>query len=275
MADNKDNTTTAGSFMSIQMGGDDGPQIKEGTQDGLSDADVLEGVAEDVPDDAADPDDTGGDEPEADASEGESEGDDLGEFDPENLEAWNAKYAREDGNLNEEVLTAEWDANGGEGLKEETYKYLESRGISKTLAQQVEAAFKTQRDAAANAANDGDLELMTVAGGPEPLKAALDWGKSTGYDKAAQDRFNKVMEGKDPVAKKEAVELLMARYAAANPEEKPAVPKRDVTKQGGTPSRTTVKPFKDLSEYRAAVKAAGDNQAKVQEAARRRKASGF
>lgn len=276
MADDK-NAMTAGSFMSFQMGADGDQVVEEGTQDGLDTDAVLGGDdPEDVTADVATQDGDGGDGPEEGAGEdGPGVDEELGEFDPENVEAWDAKYQREDGTLNEEVLTKEFDANGGEGLSEDTYKYLEARGISKTFAKQVEAALKTQRDAAADPANDADVILMDVAGGPEPLKAALDWGKEGGYDKAAQDRFNKIMSGTDIDAKKEAIELLMGRFEKATTKPKPRVPARDVTKQGGSPARSAVKPFANREEYQKALKEAGDNQAKVREVTLRRKASKF
>lgn len=272
MAD--ENNTGAGEFMSITMGADGKPVIEKGTQDGLSTDDIeapevvddegTEGGAADA--DVSD-DDAGDDDTATDAEDGDDDGDDeegsdedLGEFDPEDVTAWDAKYTKEDGNLNEEVLTAEWDGNDG-SLNEETYKYLASKGISREFAKQVEAALKTQRDGAAEDTGkkvaEQDLELMTVAGGPDKLKEALEWGKGGGYSEDARKAFSELMATDNLDAKRDAVELLMARYEKSKG--KPKTPKRDATKQGGKPSRKTIQPFKSREDYYAALEAAGDN----------------
>jgi hypothetical protein len=281
MADNE-NPTGAGSFMSVTMG-DDGPEVKKGTQDGLSPDDVAD-VDDDLPSDdeqsAATEDDAGGDGPEADTAEGDEEGsdvEDLGDFDPENVEQWDAKYRDESGSFREDLLSAEFDANEGQGLNEATYDYLEAQGFKKDFVKDIEAALVTKRDAALSSADETTMALMTKAGGPDKLKKALDWGKTGGYDKASQERFNKVMSGDDPVAKQEAVELLMARFKSADPEavgeEKPQKPRRDATKGRGGPSKSSLKPFKNQKEYREALAEAGDNHEKIKQVTARRRAS--
>lgn len=245
-------------------------QYKEDNEDEALDTDApgkpegdTEGGDEEQGADADDED--GGDEGDGSEKSDESEPlEDLGEFDPEDAGKWDAQYVREDGTLNEENLSKEYFQNladGNDGLNEGTYEYLAAqRGISKEFAKQVEAALKTQRDASENSVKQQDMELFTLAGGPDQLKAALDWGKKGGYDKAAQKRFNKVMSGKDADSKKEAVELLMARHAKANPgKQKPRVPKRDATKGQGRKG-PGIKPFANRSEYRQAKADAGENQ---------------
>lgn len=213
---------------------------------------------------------------------------DLGEFDPEDTEKWDAQYRTEDGALNEEALSNEFWASakdGGPGsLNEGTYAYLESLGVSKAMAKNVEAALVTQADGEKKAVAEGDGALFQLAGdiagdpakGADVLQAALDWGKGGGYTEDAQKKFNDAAKSKDPVARSEAVELLVNRYIRANPDAapkpakqaKPRVPQRDATKgQGRTAGGG--KPFKSRSEYREARNQAGDNQSARREVAKR------
>lgn len=287
MADTNKDPFSSGDSLSITMGG----EVESETTDALSTDDIrMDAVTSelDTSEGASDADepnnDEGTDDPLADADEGDEVGDtednqedELGEFDPENAEAWDAKYLNEEGNYNEEALTAEFDGNEGKGLNEATYAYLATRGISKEFAKQIEAALVTKRDAdageVAKQKGQDDLQLMTIAGGPEPLKAALDWGKSEGYSEEAQKRFNAVMEGDDFVAKQEAVELLISRHSKAISSAKPTTPKRDATKGGGKPSKRSLQPFKSREEYHAALDAAGDNQTQIMGITRRWMAS--
>ncbi|RWI06809.1 MAG: hypothetical protein EOQ89_03505 [Mesorhizobium sp.] len=201
-------------------------------------------------DQGADQDDAGGDE------EGPGGEDDLGAFDPEDPEVvakFDQKYLKEDGFLDlDGVLTQEFWANaeaGKEGLNDETYAYLEARGISKAQVKQIEAMATTQKVQSEKSVVEADMKLFQVAGGPDKLQAALKWGKEGGYTADQQARFNKIAKGKDQAAKEEAVLALMARYEKANPPSKPRLPLRDGTKgQGqGAPS---IKPFKDRAEMR-------------------------
>lgn len=206
---------------------------------------------------------------------------DLGDFDPNDTEKWDAQYKTEDGTINEAALSAEFWKNGKDGdnykgLNEGTYKYLESLGISRQTAKNVEAALVTKQDADAKAAEGTDAELFTLAGGPDKLKAALDWGKAGGYTPEQRAKFDKVMKGKDKAAKAEAVELLIARHGKANPtpaKEKPRLPQRDATKGRGQPAGT--QPFANREEYRAARTAAGNNQAARRQVAERLARSSF
>lgn len=224
--------------------------------------------------------DAGG-EAEGDGEEGEAEGDeedlpDLGEFDPENAEAWDERYYPQ-GQMNKDLLSKEFFTNaakGEAGLNAATYDYLESKGISKGVAKEVEAALMTQREAEKAQVGKADVELMEIAGGPDVLGAALSWGKAGGYSKEEQKAFNAATKSKDPHVRRQAVESLMFRYGRANPDagEKPALPKRDATKGkpgGGGQPAAAVKPFATRDEYRRAKAEAGDNQARLREVTRR------
>lgn len=210
--------------------------------------------------DASDAD--GGDEEGADeegAAEDDGEGgeEDLGAFDPEDADSvakYDAKYLKEDGFLDlDGTLTKEfWDnsAAGKEGLNDDTYAYLEARGISKAQVKQIEAMAQTQKASDAEGVVKSDNKLFEVAGGADKLQAALKWGKDGGYTKEQQDRFNKITKGKDQAAKEEAVLALMARFEKANPVTKPKLPLRDGTKGQGQRA-PSVKPFKDRAEMKA------------------------
>lgn len=207
--------------------------------------------------------------------------------DPENLEAWNKEYVKEDGFLNIDRISAEFWRNvdgGGEGLNEATYEFLASKGISKEDAKKYEAMAINDRDFQSSSVSAHDQELFTVAGNPDSLRSALDWGKAGAYSEDQRKKFDKIMQGKDLDAKKEAVELLMARYEKSDDfkkkqEEtrkanKPTDQRRDATKGQGTP-KGDAKPFKDRAEWRAARKAAGDDSAKLRLVDARAKVSGF
>lgn len=271
-----ENPMSAGEFMSLTMGTGEEPKIERGTRDAV-DADNLDLDALDASDDPDAAEDGNGDGGPDEDGQDEIDSDevDLGEFSEENIEAWDARYKDDGGNFNMERLTAEFDANEGKGLNAATYDYLAAQGWKKEVVQQVEAALKTQRDAQTEKVSEADrhtMALFTLAGGPDPLRAAIEWGKKSGYTKAQQDAFNKVMDGKDLEAKEAAVALLMSRYQKspeAAERSKPKLPRRDVTKAAGKPARASLKPFASQDEYRAALKEAGGNQKAVAEITRR------
>jgi hypothetical protein len=207
--------------------------------------------------------------------------------DPENLEAWNKEYVKEDGFLNIDRISSEFWRNvdgGGEGLNEATYEFLASKGISKEDAKKYEAMAINDRDFQKSSVSAHDQELFTVAGGPDTLRLALDWGKEGAYSEDQRKKFDKIMQGKDLDAKKEAVELLIARFQksdafkakqeADRKANKPTDQRRDATKGQGTP-KGDVKPFKDRAEWRAARKAAGDDTTKLRLVDARAKVSSF
>lgn len=211
--------------------------------------------------------------------EGETESgdapDDLGDFDPEDAERWDAQYKGEDGKLNQDALSREFWANANDdspgSLNEGTYAYLESLGISQAMAKDVEAALVTQKNAAENKSLNRDGELFALAGtlsgdaqnGDKVLAEALKWGKGGGYSKAQQKRFNDILKGSDQDARLEATELLLNRYLSAEGKStkpaKPKLPGRDATNGRGVPSGSGLKPFASREEARAARKAAGNN----------------
>lgn len=253
------------------------------------DEDNLENVTKvDDDEDASgdtDSEDVDTDEPESDTEEEDADGEedeeepleDLGDFDPENTEAWDARFKTEEGQLNKEALSAEFFKNyedGNPGMNEGTYDYLESLGITKDMVKDVEALRISEMNAAKESVSKHDQDLMTLAGGPDPLKAALDWGKSGGYDKKAQEKFNKIMKGKDYEAKAEAVELLVSRHSKV-PKPKPRQGVRDATKGGSRTQSQKPKPFKNRDEWKQARKDAGSNQAKHREIAKRLTQSDF
>ena len=270
------------------------------------DTDTLEVTTEDDEEGADDAEGVDGADTEGDEesnSEADEEGskeeitlNDIETFnaeDPENVEQWNKEYLREGGALNIDRLSQEFWRNigkDGEGLNEATYDFLASKGISKEDVKKLEATAINERDASStNSVSKHDMELFTVAGGPDELKAALEWGKKGGYSEDQRKKFDKITSGKDLESKKEAVELLMARYqksdaykerqaAAAEEAEKASRPteqRRDATNGRGKPGGNTAKPFADRKEWSQARKAAGDNIEKLREVDRRARASGF
>lgn len=233
------------------------------------DADDKSGAAEgDAPSEPAEGDgDEGGDE---DANKAEE----LGAFDPEDADSvakYDAAYLK-DGQLDlEGALTAKFWANkeaGKEGLDDGDYAYLATKGISKGTVKAIEAMAETNKEAAKSSVEKQDLELFTIAAddkgenGPKRLQDALKWGKDGAYNADQQKRFNEVMNGKDFEAKKEAVELLINRWAKANPPPRPSLPGRDATKGQGK-TAPSVKPFASRKEADAARKALKDSGADI------------
>lgn len=207
-------------------------------------------------------------------SEAEAEGE-LGEFDadnPEVVEAFEARYVTAEGNLDVEgALSAEYFANvekGVDGLNEATYAYLEAKGISKATVKQIEAMAATNKEAAQKGVAAHDLRLFEVAGGPDALNEALQWGKAGGYTAEQVARFNKIANGKDLDAKEEAVAALMNRYQrsdvfktkleADREAATPKIPKRDATKGQGR-TQGGVKPYESRAEMRKIRDALRDN----------------
>lgn len=243
----------------------------------------VEMVDDEVDQDATDTPEEGSDETAEDQDESdESDADeDLGEFVAEDVEKWDAKYQNDEGELNQELLTSEFEANFADGtadINEGTRAYLKSKGISDGMIDAQIAAYQTIQEAAKNAAKDHDLKLFEIAGDTDTLKDALAWGKSEGYSEEQKKRFNAVMDGDDLLAREEAVEILMARYNKANPKTKPKprLPQRDATKGQGRKSNTpAIRPFANKDEWRQAKRDAGDDHERVREVAIRRRASKF
>lgn len=163
-----------------------------------------------------DSDDTGAGGDEGDATDDGDAGDDadgadeppedLGEYSDARHDEFDTRYRAEDGSLNEAVLTAEFDANGGK-LYEGTYAYFEALGFSRDFVKRQEAALVALRER-------GDQAIVAAAGGQENLNAAVAWGRKA-YTPAQRKAFNKVMKTGTPEQRAEAVELLAARYQKA------------------------------------------------------------
>lgn len=255
--------------LTIEMGGTEGEDIRHAAKDRVEfdtdelDADDVEAGADDAGEaDTADDDAPGGGEDVEDAGP-------LPDFDPEDpevVEAYDAKFTTESGELDVEgAFSAEYFSNlekGVDGLNEATYEYLAAKGISKATVKQIEAMAATARDAEKAGASNHDDALFEIAGGPDELAKALAWGKEGGYSADQQKRFNKVTGGKDLEAKQEAVEALMSRYRRANPPKKPSLPKRDATKAQGRSSGDGAKPFTSRTEMREFRAQLRDNDTK-------------
>lgn len=196
--------------------------------------------------------------------------------DPENVEAFNSAYLNADGDLNEDVLSAEFWRNkdaGSEGLNDATYDWLKTRGISKSMAKSVEAALVNKHDADKNSLAAHDLKVIDAAGDADSLKTMLKWGKDGNYTPAQIKKFNDIMAGTDLDAKLDAVELLKTRFSRSE-EAKPTTPKRDATKGSGKP-RSGAVPFKDKAEWREARRKADGDVVKLRQIEARAKVSGF
>lgn len=262
--------------VSVDMGNvDTDEKVIGGSAKGITfDSDDLDKGTKSEPEDVADGSTEEGNSDDASGTDADEEGDgestevgedaELGEWDPENEEvvaAYDARYSK-DGKLDlEGVLSQEYFSNaakGVEGLNEETYKYLEAKGISRSAIKQVEAMAQTQKAAEETSVKAHDQKLFDIAGGPDSLSQALEWGKKGGYSAEQQERFNKITKGKDFEAKQEAVEALMARYRRANPVNRPKLPKRDATKGQGK-TVPGLKPFKDRNEMRQVRDSLKDN----------------
>lgn len=227
----------------------------------------------------------------ADAEGGEDAQDfssltDIDAYDPDNAEnvaAWDKEYTTEAGELNMDRLGLEIDRNkskegGTPVLNEATYAFLGKKyGLPRSVIDgQIamrENAYAYQK---AQAKAD-DLKLFDVAGGPERLSAAKEWAKNGGLTEAQMKRHEEALRNTDFDVRSEAVELLMTRFDKVNPkaEERRTEPKRDATQGQGKPSTSTVVPFKNKAEWRAARKEAGNNVAALRAVDARYKASKF
>lgn len=200
-------------------------------------------------------------EEDVDGTDGEPQEDaegDLGAYDPEKPEAFDAAYFTPEGQLNMERLSAEFFANaekGTQGLNAATYDYLQDRlGLTKEQIKAVEAgqvALNEQRDS----------KLFERAGGKERLQAAVAWGKEGGYNEAQRQRFNTVMKSNDPEAIADAIDALMVRFDAASgkprpkgPPRRPSAPARSATE--GTPAAAQGGGFANYEAYQAAFREA-------------------
>ncbi|WP_266031218.1 hypothetical protein [Brucella intermedia] len=266
--------------ISISMGGD-------GTGEEVSHAPVknIEFDTSDLPDVNDDEDIEGDTSTDTQSDDGENtddgqedDGEELGSFDPDDPDVvakYESRYVK-NGEIDADgALSAEFFANaekGVEGLNEETYKFLESKGISKATVKRIEAMAATERDAQTNSVQAQDFKLFDLAGGSDQLQTALQWGKAGGYSEAQQKRFNDILKGSDYEAKAEAVEALMSRYNKANPKKRPEVPARDATK-GQAKTTQGVKGFESREEARKFRNGLRDTDTRGWEAYRKRLAA--
>lgn len=234
-------------------------------EDDLEDEDLGDGDKKEEPaaDDKAEEEETA-----------EGEGDDLGEFDPDNEEVvskFDAKFTTEvEGGgveINSAAFSAEVDVDlkaGGTGaLKPATYEYLKARfGVSKDYADSLikgQLALRAQNEDA----------FYAKVGGAETYAKKLEWAK-TGYTPAQKARFNAaVAAGGEEAA--DALDLLNAKYAAATSKgteeggdgkdvgkrpgigiRRPASPKKSTTTSANPGGGTDLKPFADAEEHRKA-----------------------
>lgn len=208
------------------------------------------------------------DQGEGDEQEGDTESDALTE--QQSSEISERILDGDSGQLNKDALTAEFDANEGKGLNDDTYKFLaEKFGVSKEMAQDIEAGLISKRS---EAVTQSSQAMFDVAGGPDALAKALEWGKNGGYNEAEQKRFNDVTKGSDQDAQSDAVGSLMYRYNKSNPTKVDTTkPQRDIT-QGASqvsPQANSLKPFESRADYRVAMRKAKNNPAAQKVAARR------
>lgn len=209
---------------------------------------------------------------------------DLDPFDPaseETVAAYNAEFKDETGNLKIDRFGLELDRNiqrdGKAELNAGTYDYLASLGIPRSL---VDGQIAMRENATAYQkvqAEKDDLALFTIAGSPAALQAAKEWALKGGLTEAQRERHEQALKSTNKQDREDAVELLMTRYRAANPEEEALrdEPVRDATKGQGTPKAGAVKPFANREEWRQARKEAGDNIQKLREIDRRKRVSPF
>jgi hypothetical protein len=186
----------------------------------------------------------------------------LPEFSEENAAAYDQRYVKEDGKPNLEQWTEDFYAlqAAGKGLSEGHYKYLEAaHGLDK------EGVDEIIEGQLAKAEKRGSGELKDLGVDQKTFDEALAWGVKN-YSEDQKKRFNAAIEGKDPAARKEAVELLLARKAKATATEAPALrrplrgvnPQRSAASKGASaaPASGAVKPFENRAEEQAALRAA-------------------
>lgn len=264
-----------------QLGSEHGGTVEVGTFDAQNHTDEA-GLTVDIGNDSTSVRrDDDSNETTLDRQEAPAEGapEPLPDFDPtkpEVAEAYNARFTTEGGGYNMANLSADFYANGGEGLSEGTYKWLESRGIDRATAKQIEEGQKAL-------AGSGVNELFTRAGGEDAYRGAIAWAtEGNGYTPEQRKAFNAALDvGGEHAAM--AVDALMARAKKANPGGFRAArrqsPARTTGNAGGgaAPAAPAVKPYASYADYQADLRKAKaeNNQALFDEVRRRGKASKF
>lgn len=198
--------------------------------------------------------------------EGDVGGEALPEFKadaPEVVAAYDKAFVK-DGALDVPSLSNEWwktakrseDGNWEGSLPDGVYEYLATKGFSKDTVKGIEAgqvALQVQKE----------NQVYQMAGGPNQLKAALDWARSDkGYTPAQKERYQAAIASNDMEAIQEQVDILIARASKAgavtttggkNPLERQtaAKPQRTVTNAGGggEGAEGAAKPYANYAEY--------------------------
>jgi hypothetical protein len=203
-----------------------------------------------------------GDKEAAGEDDGKGAPEALPEFDgakADVVQAYEKRFTQEGGALNMEALSADWAANIKDNdsatgaLSEGTYKFLESKGISREMAKSVERGEVAK-------ARINAMEITERAGGNERYQDALVWARSGGYSKEAAAKFNKAIHSGDTESRNDAVDLLMSRFSSANPKSRRTSPNRTTSTGGSAPSggASEVEGYKNHAEYRADFKKATD-----------------
>lgn len=202
---------------------------------------------------------------------------------PEAVEAYDKAFLGNEGKgFNMAALSADWSKNvkldpkTGDfdgGLSEDTYKWLETKGIDRATAETIQAgqvaAIKLQRQ-----------EVFSLAGGQEKYQAAVAWAQAGSYTPEQRQQFNAALNA-GGAQRSDAVDLLMNRYDKANPARRPASPARTMGDRavpaGGTGNEGGAKPYANYSEYQADLRKARttNDQALLNQTRARLKASPF
>lgn len=189
---------------------------------------------------------------------------------PEAVEAYSKAFTTEDGGFNMAALSTDWSKNAkvdpktgdiSGALSEDTYKFLETKGIDRETAKRVEqgqtALLKEQRQV-----------IFDAAGGAEKYNAAVEWARKGGYSDEAKAKFNADLNA-GGAAQKDAVDLLVTRFSSANPtrQQRQVSPKRTTgdaaNAEGG--GNSGVQPYENYGEYQKDLREARstNNQAKL------------
>lgn len=189
---------------------------------------------------------------------------------PEAVEAYTKAFTAADGSFNMAALSTDWSKNAkvdpktgdiSGALSEDTYKFLETKGIDRATAKRVEegqTALLTQQR----------QSVFTLAGGAEKYNAAVEWARSGGYSDEAKKKFNTDLNA-GGAAQKDAIDLLMNRYGTANPtrQQRQVSPKRSTAEaaSGGGQGNSGVQPYETYADYQKDLREARStsNQAKL------------
>lgn len=198
---------------------------------------------------------------------------------PDTVEAYDKAFRDAEGTgFNMPALSADWSKNAKTdpktgaitgSLSEDTYKYLETKGIDRATVKAVEdgmvARMTLQRQ-----------EVFTRTGGEQNYAKAIEWARKGGYDAAATAKFNKDLNAGGPT-RNDAVDLLMQRFNKANPAARRASPNKttaDAANPGGGQGGGA-QGYKNYGEYQVDLRKAREtnNQTLLDQTRARLKAS--